>query len=197
MAAEHEERPGYARVGALVLTIAEDVIYVAIAALLVVLAVLVLGSSVLTLFDVRELGVQEAALEALDALLLVFIVVELLFAVKRTLTKRELVAEPFLLVGIIASIKEIVVLSVRAADEAGTDRELFTDHLTEIAVLGVLVLLLGGTAWLLRLKEREPDEGERAGRGGQAEGQDGQARGPGQASGSGQGNGSGRPGEAG
>ena len=163
MADEDHERPRYARVGELVLTIAEDVIYVAIAALLVVLAVVVLGDSALTLLEVRELGVEEVALEALDALLLVFIVVELLFAVKRTLVKRELVAEPFLLVGIIASIKEIVVLSVRAADEAGDDRALFADHLTEIAVLGVLVLLLGATAWLLRLKEREPDEGEKAG----------------------------------
>lgn len=163
MADDDHERPGYARLGAVVLTVAEDVIYVAIAALLVVLAVVVLGDSALTLLQVRERGVQDVALEALDALLLVFIVVELLFAVKRTLAKRELVAEPFLLVGIIASIKEIVVLSVLAADEAGTDRALFTDHLTEIAVLGVLVLLLGGTAWLLRLKEREPDEGEEAG----------------------------------
>ncbi|MET0712007.1 MAG: hypothetical protein ABWZ30_05835 [Jiangellaceae bacterium] len=33
---------------------------------------------------------------------------------------RGLVAEPFLLVGIIASIKEIVVLSVKAAEDIGT-----------------------------------------------------------------------------
>jgi hypothetical protein len=36
----------------------------------------------------------------------------------------------------------------------------FDDRLAEIAVLGVLVVLLGFTAWLLRLKEREPDEGD-------------------------------------
>jgi hypothetical protein len=41
--------------------------------------------------------------------------VELLFAVRSTVEKRELLAEPFLLVGIIASIKEIVVLSVESA----------------------------------------------------------------------------------
>ena len=28
-----------------------------------------------------------------------------------------------------------------------------------VGILGVLVLLLAITAWLLRLKEREPDEG--------------------------------------
>ena len=95
----------------------------------------------------------------LDLLLLVFIVVELLYAVRTTVTKRELVAEPFLLVGIIASIKEIVVLSVKAAEDVGRGR-IFDDQIKEIAVLGVLVLLLGGTALLMRRKEREPDEGE-------------------------------------
>src|SRR3712207_8497992 len=50
---------------------------------------------------------QAPMLELLDVLLLVFIVVELLFAVRTTVEKRELVAEPFLVIGIIASIKEI------------------------------------------------------------------------------------------
>jgi hypothetical protein len=62
-------------------------------------------------------------------------------------------------VGIIASIKEIVVLSVEAAKEVGNGAE-FTDRIVEIAVLGVLVLLLGLASFLLRRKEREPDEGD-------------------------------------
>ena len=98
----------------------------------------------------------------LDTLLLVFIVVELLFAVRVTIAKRELIAEPFLLVGIIASIKEIVVLSVKAADQVGTGSP-FSDSMWEVGVLGVLVLLLGITAYLLRLKEREPGEGDEGG----------------------------------
>jgi hypothetical protein len=60
---------------------------------------------------------------------------------------------------VIASIKEIVVLSVEAAGAVGQGAE-FDDRITEIAVLGVLVLLLGATSGLLRRKEREPDEGE-------------------------------------
>ena len=65
------------------------------------------------------------------------------------------------MVGIIASIKEIVVLSVKAAESIGEGEE-FTNQLREIAVLGGVILLLGVTAWLLRLKEREPREGETA-----------------------------------
>jgi uncharacterized membrane protein (DUF373 family) len=111
------------------------------------------------LLSIRGTAVQDVTIEVLDTLLLVFIVVELLFAVRATLVKRELVAEPFLLVGIIASIKEIVVLSVKAAEQVGKGA-VFDDQLKEIAVLGVLVLLLAVAAWLLRLKEREPDEGD-------------------------------------
>ncbi|QNK83837.1 hypothetical protein H7F38_17045 [Nakamurella sp. PAMC28650] len=100
----------------------------------------------------------DAAVKVLDILLLIFIVVELLFAVRTTVVRRELLAEPFLLVGIIASIKEIVVLSVKAADEVGRGGP-FDDSIREISVLGGLVLVLGLTAYLLRRKEREPDEG--------------------------------------
>ena len=77
---------------------------------------MVLGASVVKLAELPDLGVITMAAEVLDLLLLVFIVVELLYAVRTTLAERELVAEPFLLVGIIASIKEIVVLSVKAPD---------------------------------------------------------------------------------
>ena len=134
-------------------------VYGGIALFLVVTALLLLVLAGKTTWTLVGDLTDTSVLELLDVLLLVFIVVELLFAVRTTVERRELVAEPFLLVGIIASIKEIVVLSVEAAaviDEGGQ----FDDRITEIAVLGVLVVLLGGTAWLLRLKEREPDEGD-------------------------------------
>ena len=155
--------PPLVRAGNRALEAAEGVVYVGISVFLVVLALgafVIAGRQVPSLFGAD--GAAEAALEILDTLLLVFIVVELLFAVRITIAKRELIAEPFLLVGIIASIKEIVVLSVKAADEIGKGSS-FADSMWEVGVLGVLVLLLGLTAWLLRLKEREPGEGDDAG----------------------------------
>jgi uncharacterized membrane protein (DUF373 family) len=139
----------------------ENVVYLAVAVILFAVAAVVIGKTVLTFGDLGSGSVTEVAADILDLLLLVFIVVELLFAVRTTLSRRELVAEPFLLVGIIASIKEIVVLSVKAADDIGTGAT-FRDQLWEIGVLGAVVLLLGVTAWLLRLKEREPEETEGA-----------------------------------
>jgi uncharacterized membrane protein (DUF373 family) len=140
---------------------AEDLVYIGIAVMLFISAVvllLVAGDQLLDVFDDLK---SDPIVEVLDTLLLVFIVVELLSAVRRTLRERELIAEPFLIVGIIASIKEIVVLSVKAA-ESIDEGESFRNQLWEIGVLGAVVVLLGGTAWLLRLKEREPDEGARS-----------------------------------
>jgi uncharacterized membrane protein (DUF373 family) len=152
--------PPLVRAGNRALEMAEGVVYTGIAAFLIVTAIGVLVTAVRqvpALFTADRSS--DAALEVLDTLLLVFIIVELLFAVRITIAKRELIAEPFLLVGIIASIKEIVVLSVKAAEEVGRGEE-FNDSMWEVSVLGVLVLLLGFTAWLLRLKEREPGEGD-------------------------------------
>jgi uncharacterized membrane protein (DUF373 family) len=151
--------PGIGRLGTRLLELAENVIYAGIATFLVGTALVCLALAGKTSWGLISDFSEQPVLNLLDILLLVFIVVELLFAVRSTVEKRELLAEPFLLVGIIASIKEIVVLSVESAKEVGNGAE-FDDRITEIAVLGVLVLLLGATSWLLRRKEREPDEGE-------------------------------------
>jgi uncharacterized membrane protein (DUF373 family) len=151
--------PGIGRVGTRALELAENVVYAGIATFLVGTALVCLVLAGKTTWGLVSDFSEQPILDLLDILLLVFIVVELLFAVRSTVEKRELLAEPFLLVGIIASIKEIVVLSVESAKEVGNGAE-FDDRITEIAVLGILVVLLGATSWLLRRKEREPDEGE-------------------------------------
>jgi uncharacterized membrane protein (DUF373 family) len=154
-------RSGFSRAGTRALEVAENLVYGGIAIFLVGSAFVLLAVAGKTSLGLLDEFSQNPLLEVLDILLLVFIVVELLFAVRTTVQKRELVAEPFLLVGIIASIKEIVVLSVEAAGALGKGAE-FDDRIIEIGVLGVLVVLLGVTSFLLRRKEREPDEGEPA-----------------------------------
>jgi uncharacterized membrane protein (DUF373 family) len=138
------------------LWIAETAIYVVIAVILCAGAGLLLGFAVYELVDGLDDDVDTAAADTLDALLLTFIFVELLSAVRTTIRRRGLVAEPFLLVGIIASIKEIVVI-------AGTEEshgDAFRESMVELGVLGGLVLLLALAAFLLRRKEREPEESE-------------------------------------
>ena len=137
--------------------LAEDVIYAAVALVLIVAAVILVGESAVRL--VRELreDAQAAVQAALESLLIVFILVELLGALRATLSERRLVAEPFLLVGIIATIKEIVVGTVEANDLM-SDPPMFRMAMLKIGVLSGLLLALGVTTLLVRRKEREPEE---------------------------------------
>ncbi len=140
---------------------AENLVYLVIAVVLVAVAAVVLGSTTVQFAKLADLGTVAMAAEVLDLLLLVFIVVELLFAVRTTLAERELVAEPFLVVGIIASIKEIVVLSVKAPDYVGTDK--IEDTVWLMGVLTVTIGVLAISSLLVRRKEREPSEGDGGG----------------------------------
>jgi uncharacterized membrane protein (DUF373 family) len=79
--------------------------------------------------------------------------------VRETLRKRQLVAEPFLLVGIIASIKEIVVIGAFAEKDAPEAADV-ADTVLQLGVLGAVVLALSIALLLLRRKEREPEEAD-------------------------------------
>ena len=134
----------------------EDVIYVGVALLLTVGACALLVTATSTLLSDVLSDTEEAVKSVLDLLLLVFILVELLGAVRTTLRERKLLAEPFLIVGMIASIKEVIVVSISAKDTVGTPE--FTDSMVEIGVLAALLVALALAMFLSRLKERNPEE---------------------------------------
>ena len=142
------------------LELAENGVYTLAGLLLVAGAVIVLGAIIYHLAaDVGD-GAESAVTEALDGLLLVFILLELLAAVRATMVEHKLVAEPFLVVGIIAAIKEIVVAAVDAKTKKGENSAAFDEAMVEIGVLGGIVLVLALSALLVRRKEREPEEDE-------------------------------------
>ncbi len=136
---------------------AENAVYVAAGLLLFAGAIAVVIALGYHLVQDIDKGTQDAITSTLDGLLLVFILLELLAAVRATMIERKLVAEPFLVVGIIASIKEIVILALTAKEEMGSG-EKFDDAMTEIGVLGGVILLLALASYLVRRKEREPEE---------------------------------------
>jgi len=149
------------------LRLVEDVVYALICVILSGAAVALLVNAAYDLVTGigSEEGLKTVVSGILDTLLLVFILVELLSAVRTTLIERQLLAEPFLLVGVIATIKEIVVGSLDAKDLVGKDPAAFDDVMTEIAVLGAVLLVLALASFLLRRKEREPEEVDEEGTG--------------------------------
>lgn len=132
-----------------VLSIVEDAIYWAIAVILVAGAVALLVAQVKTMFSLLDTPTSNVMLEVLDGVLLIFIFVELLYAVRTSLRSHEIAVEPFLVVGILACIKEIVVQSVEAAKLVGQGPE-FARTIVQTGVLGALVLVLAVAAWVLR-----------------------------------------------
>ena len=76
---------------------------------------------------------------------------------RTSLRSHEIVAEPFLIVGILACIKEIVVLSVAAAKLLDNGPE-FARAIVQVGVLGALVLVLAGSIFVLRRESRGADD---------------------------------------
>jgi uncharacterized membrane protein (DUF373 family) len=153
-----EPTPSRVRIGDRLLVIVEDVIYASIAVLLAASALVVLVRAALSGVQSATSAEPDAMIEVLDSLLLVFIFVELLYAVRTTLRERQIVAEPFLIAGILTAIKEIIVLSVKAANDYLGKGPEFARAIVEIGVLGALVIGLAWAAVLLRVKEKEPQE---------------------------------------
>ena len=155
---DEEPTPAHVRLGNRTLVLVEDLVYVSIAVLLAAGAVVLVVQAVVELVKGVGGSGADALLETLDAILLVFIFVELLYAVRVTLKERQIVAEPFLIAGILVCIKEIIVLSVKAPADYISKGPEFARAMVEIGVLGGLILVLSAAAVVLRRKEREPEE---------------------------------------
>ncbi|MEA2461833.1 MAG: hypothetical protein QOH90_2010 [Actinomycetota bacterium] len=127
----------------------EDVLYVLIA---LALALAGAGYFGYVVYDfASHLGdgdITTLILELLDGLLLVFIITEIIHTIRAVIDEKVLVSEPFLVVGVVAAIRRLIVVSAQAKDLVGTPD--FKDAILEISVLTGTVLLLGTTIFLLR-----------------------------------------------
>jgi uncharacterized membrane protein (DUF373 family) len=102
----------------------------------------------------REMGdtpFVDATLALLDGLILVFIVTELLHTLRSVISEGVLTTEPFLVVGIVAIIRRLIVISAEASGEVG--HASFDDLMLEMGVLVGAVLALGLVIYLLRHTE--------------------------------------------
>jgi uncharacterized membrane protein (DUF373 family) len=143
----------------------EHVFYIAIA---VALAAAGAGLFVYVLYDfirtITDASFVKQILRLLDGLLLVFIVAELLHTVRAVIDENVLITEPFLIVGIVALIRRLIVISAEARDFIGEPS--FGDLMLEMGILIGGILGLGAAIFLLRHTEHseprpahEPDVG--------------------------------------
>jgi uncharacterized membrane protein (DUF373 family) len=96
----------------------------------------------------RAGDVETSVLSFLDGLLLVFIISEIIHTIRAVIDENVLSTEPFLIVGIVAAIRRLIVATAEAKEHLG--QPAFLQVMLEVGVLAGSVVALGLTIYLLR-----------------------------------------------
>ena len=145
---------------------AEVVIYYAVAVLLAVTAAVSIASAGQMLWSgIVHWTIAAETLRVLDQLLIVLMVVEILHTVRISIRSHILLAtEPFLVVGLIASVRRVLVISMQMSTLTKEGKwsadgtSIFRASMLELALLVVLVLVLVFSITLLRRYAPAPKE---------------------------------------
>ena len=121
----------------------EDVVYLGLGVILAVsaLALLVAGAADLVRILLSgELAVRMVGL--LDQILLILMIVEILYTVQVSFREHTLAPQPFLIVGLIAVMRRVLVLTAEFAEHLQKDDEAFRNGMVELGLLAAMVLIL-------------------------------------------------------
>jgi hypothetical protein len=129
----------------------ESVVLFLIAAVLAVLAIALLASTVLVLFEAVMSGhIRDQAIDILDSILLVMMTMEIVYTVTMSLESHKLNAEPFLIVGAIAAIRRMLVITAESTKVEAIAPEVFRNALLELGLLALTIILIALSIYILR-----------------------------------------------
>lgn len=133
----------------------EDIVYIGLSLLLAGVALVLLGTTSVEFVQQLVAGtVSASVVELLDQILLILIFVEVLYTVQVSFREHALVPEPFLIVGLIAAIRRVLVLTAELQQMLQGEAAVFRHALIELGLLTALILALVGS--LLMLRRRAP-----------------------------------------
>ena len=138
----------------------EGVVLFCIAIVLSVLAILLLVYSVYSLYLAVSTGqIRDQAIEILDSILLVMMTMEIVYTVTLSIESHKLVAEPFLIVGAIAAIRRMLVITAQST-ALESNIPAFQNTLLELGLLAVTIILIAWAIYILRTSQKfvPPDE---------------------------------------
>jgi uncharacterized membrane protein (DUF373 family) len=131
----------------------EEVLYVIVGLLLLGAAVLVVIGAVGGVIGEITKHPPESAVNVgvtlLDRILLLLIVAELLHTLQHVVLRGEIVAEPFLVVGLIAVVRRILITTAQL-EHSNLTGTAWTNQLLELGILGGLTLALAVAIYLVR-----------------------------------------------
>jgi uncharacterized membrane protein (DUF373 family) len=135
----------------------EDILYVALGVLLAAGALVLLADAALTFVTNLVAGTLPARIIGLlDRVLLVLMFAEILYTVQVSFREHALVPEPFLVVGLIAAIRRVLVITAEFSEVKDAPRETFNSTMVELGLLTVLSLVLVVSLVLLRRRPSMP-----------------------------------------
>ena len=130
---------------------AESIVLSLIAFVLVVLAVVLLVTSVIGMgTDILQGSVAGTGIEILNSILLVMMIMEIVYTVTKSLESHSLVAEPFLIIGAIAAIRRMLVITAESTTLELTNPDAFRSLLLELGLLALIVIAMSISVWILR-----------------------------------------------
>lgn len=129
----------------------EDVMYVSLGVLLALSGVAVLIHGGIDLLRAIFSGLDvHAIITLLDRVLLALMITEMLYTVKVSFREHVLMAEPFLVVALIAAVRRILVITAEFGAQMRPDELHFRQVIQELALLTVLILVLVASVVMLR-----------------------------------------------
>jgi uncharacterized membrane protein (DUF373 family) len=143
-----------------VFTRIEDITYIGLGVLLAAGALILLGAATWFLFNNIFSGdIRELIVDLLDQILLILMVVEILYTVQVSFREHTLSPEPFLVVGLIAAVRRVLIITAEFSKPEEVLETAFRNAMMELGLLTVLILSLVFS--LNFLKRQSPAKAER------------------------------------
>ena len=119
----------------------EDAVYIALGTLLGTIAAgLLVAVAVAVVQALLGNALPDRAVTLLDRILLILMMVELLYTVQVSFREHTLAPEPFLIVGLIAAIRRLLVLTAEFAGLLEKNKEAFQGAMLELGLLTVMIV---------------------------------------------------------
>lgn len=132
-------------------TLIEDIVYIGLGALLAGSSIILLVGGAMTFGQNLMSGTFAGNIVSLlDRILLILLVVELMYTVQVSFREHALIPEPFLLIGLIAAIRRVLVLTAEFAQIHGLPESDFKHFIIELGVLTILIIALVVSLFVLR-----------------------------------------------
>jgi uncharacterized membrane protein (DUF373 family) len=138
------------------LGLVEDLVYAGLGILLAVTAVTLLVAAFQSLVGMLFKGLLAGqVVSVLDQILLILLIIELLYTVQVSFREHGLLAEPFLVVALIAVIRRVLVLTAELPKLPEAGGTVFSHALLELALLTIMIFVLVASFIMLQKQAKQ------------------------------------------